>query len=328
MYLAPTKKIKMNRILKAFSLIALITFFASCKKDDDTKVAPPRDYGVQYVSDKDSIETFLKSHYIVLNTETMDATFPAIAKGGTQTSIWAQTDYPLKNIKVTRNDVEYTVYYLSFREGVKDSPTLGDNINFTYRGTIFNGTQFDYRQFSTTEAPVYGLIPGWWDIMPLFKSGIYVEGNEGEPATFADFGAGAMFLPSGLAYFNATPGGLVPAYSCMAFTFQLLDVTYTDVDGDGIFNKDEVAKPGDSVEYYDTDVDGTPNYLDTDDDGDGRLTKDELRNININEDYPNEFFSYEEIYPNGVFDAFFSCSGSGTLPKYLDPACKGGADPK
>lgn len=324
----PLKKIKMNRILKAFSLIALITFFASCKKDDDANVAPPRDYGVQYASDKDSIETFLKTHSIDLNTMTMDATFPLINKDNTDPSIWTQTEYPLKNIKVTRNDVEYTVYYLSFREGVKDSPTLGDNINFTYRGTIFDGTQFDFRQYSSTEIPVYGLIPGWWDIMPLFKSGIYVEGNEGEPAAFTDFGAGAMFLPSGLAYFNASPGGLVPTYACMAFTFQLLDVTYTDLDSDGILNKNEVAKPGDSVEYNDTDGDETPNYLDSDDDGDGRLTKDELRI----KGQTNVFYKYEDIFDaSGVMKpepdptkTTYTCSVGATVPSYLDASCKGG----
>lgn len=315
----------MNRFLKVFSLIAFITFFASCKNDDDVKVAPPRDYGVQYASDKDSIEKFLKNHYIDLNTETLDATFPAIADyaggGAAPASIWDQTTYPLQNLKVTRNEVEYTLYYVSFREGVGQSPSMADNINFTYRGLLFDGTQFDYRENSVAESPLYQLVPGWLDVLPRFKSGVYVEGNEGDPAKFTDFGAGAMFLPSGLAYFNSVPSGsnLVSAYACMAFSFQLLDVTYTDIDGDGILNKDEVATPGGSPEFYDTDGDEIPNYLDTDDDNDGRLTKDELRVQGT----VNEYYKYEDMFIDGVLKDEFKCAG-GSLPKFLDPNCKGG----
>ncbi len=317
----PLKNIKMNRILKAFSLVAIIVSFASCKNDDDTKVAPPRDYGVQYASDKDSIMDFLTTHYIDLNTETLDATFPEITNAAEQVSIWDQTDYPLKNIKVTRDEVEYTVYYLSFNEGANDSPSLGDNINITYRGKLFDGTQFDYRPYSSTEVPLYNFISGWWDIMPLFKSGNFVEGNTGEPASFTDYGAGAMFLPSGLAYFNATPSNLVPTYACMVFTFQLLDVTYTDLDNDGILNKDEAAEPGASIEYYDTDGDDIPNYLDNDDDGDGRYTRDEIRKPGTT----NEYYTFAEMFnEDGTVKDEFKCSPSSTLPKFLDPACKGG----
>ena len=316
----------MNRFLKVFSLIALTTFFASCGNDDDVKVAPPRDYGVQYASDKDSVEVFLKNHYVVLNTETFNATFPALADyTGTEPaplSIWDQTEYPLRNIKTTRNEVEYTVYYLSFRDGVNDSPTMADNINFTYRGMLFDGTQFDYRENSTSESPLFQLVPGWLDVLPLFKSGNYVDNNDGNPASFTDYGAGAMFLPSGLAYFNAVPpGNLVGSYACMVFTFQLLDVTYTDIDGDGILNKDEVATPGGSPEFYDTDGDEIPNYLDTDDDNDGRLTKDELRKPGT----IKEFYTYADLFKeDGTLKEEFKCSPSSIFPKYLDDTCKGG----
>lgn len=301
----------MNRFLKVFALIALITFFASCKNDDDVNIAPPRDYGVQYASDKDSIEKFLKTHYIDLNETTLDATFPEIVDGVTEPSIWDNTDFPLQNIKVTSNEVEYTVYYLTFREGVGDSPTMGDDVSVLYRGTIFDGTQFDYRGVPGLPFQVYALVPGWWDIMPLFKSGVYVEGTDGEPASFTDYGAGAMFLPSGLAYFNSTPSNLVPTYSCMTFTFQLLDVTYTDLDKDGILNKDE-ADPGKKIEDTDTDLDETPNYLDTDDDGDGRYTKDEIRKPGTT----NEYYTFDEI---PVCDPVNNPTGP---KRHLDPTCK------
>lgn len=289
----------MNRFLKVFSLIAIIAVFASCNKDDDSKTAPPRDFGVQNVADMDSINKFLDTHYIVLDQTTYQATFPEIPAGSSELSIRLQQEFPLQSTVVRRNGIDYTIYYLSFREGVADAPCGVDNVNVNYRGTLLDGTQFDY-------APVVGAttlslnesIAGWQDIFPFFKSGTYLGGTDGNPASFTDFGAGAMFLPSGLAYFNGSRTNL-PAYSCLVFSFQLFDVTYTDLDGDKILNKDEFEyqKKKDAagniildesnnpiwipvpVVFSDTDGDGTPNYADVDDDGDGFFTRDEIRKI-------------------------------------------------
>lgn len=318
----------MKRFLKVFGLLSIIVFFASCKSDDDAKVAPPRDYGVQYAEDKVKIEEFLKKHYFKLDAGTLDATFHEIPKGGIQISIWEQTEYPLQNIKVKRNDIEYTVYYLNFREGLGEQPTMADNITVNYRGTLLDGTQFDYRPIAGTEFSLYSVVAkGWQDIIPLFKSGIYSETEPGEPAAYTDYGAGAMFLPSGLAYFNtAPPGNLVAPYASMIFTFQLMDVTYTDIDADGILNKDETV-PGTKIQDYDTDGDKIPNYLDVDDDNDGRLTKDELRKAGTT----NEYYTYAEMFdepgkmkPELPGKLTYTCRAGATVPSYLDAACKGG----
>lgn len=272
----------MNRILKAFSLLSLIVLAAACKSDDDN-IVPPRDYGVQYTAEKVLIEEFLKSHYVTVNTETFEATFDSIKDTG-HASIWDQTEYPLQHKIVTKNDVIYTLYYLSFREGVNERPTSGDSALLTYRGTLLNGTQFEYQPVTSVYSPFPGFqVLGFPELLPFFKSGNYVN-VEGQPAGFTDYGAGAMFVPSGLAYFNSSPSSLVPAYSPMIFTFQLLDVRYTDLDGDGILNRYEIKEginPTTGLAYTmeDTDTDGDeiPDYLDTDDDGDGRLTRDEIR---------------------------------------------------
>lgn len=315
----PLKKIKMNRIFKALSLLSIIALLFACKKEDDVTITPPRDQGEQYATEKILIEEYLKSHYVTVDPETLDATFAAIPEGGAQESIWDQTAYPLQNIQVNRNEVTYTVYYLSFREGVADAPTMADNVLVTYRGTTLEGTQFDYQPFASSESSLTNLISGWGDIIPLFKSGLYVNENPGDPASFTDYGAGAMFLPSGLAYFNSSPSSLIPAYSPLVFAFQLLDVTYTDVDGDGIQNRYETID-GLRLDAYDSDGDGTPNYLDVDDDNDGRLTKDELRDPNN----PTIIYSYEDLFnEDGTVKPEHLCEG-GILPKYLDPSCKGG----
>lgn len=306
----------MNRILKALSLLSLIALFSACKSDDD-KVVPPRDRGVQYATEKVLIEEYLKSHYVTVNAETFDATFTSIPKGGTQTSIWDQQEYPLKSLEVTRDDILYTVYYLSFREGTGKQPTLADNVTVTYRGTNFENKQFDYQPISSTPLVMPQLIKGWWSVLPLFKGGEYVD-VPGEPAEFTNYGAGAMFLPSGLAYFNSSPNTLVSAYSPLVFTFQLMDVTYTDLDGDGILNRYEVKEGLDAngkpytLETTDTDGDEIPDYLDVDDDGDGTLTRDEIRIPGTT----NQFYEFENIP---------SCTPenpSNTLKKHLDPSCR------
>lgn len=296
----------MNRYFKAFSLICLIVSLASCKKDDGANIAPPRDHGVQYMADKDSLETYLKTHYIASVDEDFNIDIQEIPEGGEQESIWDQDVYPLQHKIVNSHDVEFTVYYLMLNEGVGDRPTRGDDVVVAYRGTILDGTQFDYNPFPQAPTALLGLVEGWQEIIPLFKSGVYVdEPGSPDPAEFTDFGAGVMFLPSGLAYFNNTPSSLVKPYSCMVFSFKLFDVEYTDLDEDGILNKDETIE-GVDIADYDTDGDELPNFLDSDDDGDGYTTKREIKNPDTGEPYP--------------FDEIPTCS-AGTLKRHLDPNC-------
>lgn len=345
----------MNRILKAFSLIAFIAVFASCKKDDDNSVAPPRDYTIQNAADMDSITKFLKTHYTVLDETTYEATFPEITDG--QTSIWDDQVHELQSTIVRRNGIDYTIYYLNFRQGVEDAPSGVDNITVNYRGTLLDGTQFDYRPVVGEGLSLNKAIAGWQDIMPLFQAGTYIAGGNGSPASFADFGAGAMFLPSGLAYYSGSASNLMPAYSCLVFSFQLFDVEYTDLDGDKILNKDEFEwtrkkdpvtgeylTDGEgeyiwekiAVVFSDTDGDGIPNYADVDDDGDGRLTKDEVRQQVDGKPSPTLYYTYAEMFEaDGVtVKPEFRCGDDsarqgedqyGNVPKYMDSGCKGGA---
>lgn len=300
----------MNRYLKALGVFALITFFAACKSDDDTKVVPPRDYGEQYAAEKPEIENYLKTHFIASVDEDMNIDIQPVTDAGTQVSIWDQEEYPLLNKIVNSNNVEYTVYYLVLREGVGEAPTRADDILTAYRGTLFDGTQFDYRPFPDTYSTLTTAIEGWQEIIPMFKTGIYVDiPGSPDPAHFEDFGAGVMFLPSGLAYFNRVPLGtnVVPAYASMIFSFKLFDLEYIDNDADGILSKDETI-PGTDIKNYDTDGDGVPNYLDADDDNDGYSTRTE---ITIPDTNPAQLYE---------FDAIPACNG-GTVKKHLDPAC-------
>lgn len=304
----------MNRFLKVFYLLSFAVFIIGCKKDDGDDVAPPRDFTEQYTTERIDIENYLKSHYIASVSQDFDIVLQAIPTGGTQTSIWDQTEYPLMSRQVkslnTNDPVEYTVYYLTLNEGTGNAPTRYDNVLASYSGTLLNGTQFDVIPFPQNYSSLGGFlgegasIEGWQEIIPLFKSGTYIDNEGPDPAAFEGFGAGVMFIPSALAYYNS-PTGVAPAYSTMIFSFKLFAVQYVDNDGDGVLTKDETAD-GIAIASYDTDGDGIANYLDSDDDGDRVFTKDEILDVNGN------------TYP---FDQIPVCPG-GTLRKHLDPSCQ------
>jgi len=301
----------MNRFLKVVSSLALVLFFAACKNDDSASIAPPRPYGLQYATEKTAIEEYLQTHYIASVDADYNVDIQEIDPEAEvpQVSIWDQTEYPLQNKTVTSNGVDYTLYYLVLREGVNETPTVYDQVRVAYRGTLLDGTQFDYDPFPQTNLSLLNTIEGRREILPLFKSGTYIDepGNP-DPASYDGYGAGVMFVPSGLAYYNAVLPD-APAYSTMVFSFKLYDVDWVDHDQDGIYTRFETVEGTDPADY-DTDGDGTPNYLDVDDDNDTYLTKAEIRIPGSN---PVAYYPFEEIT---------DCSGGLTGTKrHLDPAC-------
>ena len=296
----------MNKISTLF-FILLAVFAASCSKDDDA-ITPVRDRSVQNVRDMDSIEKYLDTHYILVD-ENYNVTMDTLRAGDGNVSIRNQTQYPLQFKMVnlvtdatTKTSIDYKVYYLKFREGENQRPSTVDSVYVNYKGTLINQTRFD-----SAENPIWltldGVVKGWPGIFTLFKTGTYDESTPvNDPASFTGYGAGIMFLPSGLGYFNQNQSG-IPAYSPIIFSFKLFSLRYRDHDRDGILSKDEVAVPGDDPLKYDSDGDEIPNMYDADDDGDGYLTFNEIRDADENIIFP---------YP--------TCAG-GTIPKYLDPTC-------
>ena len=148
-------------------------------------------------------------------------------------------------------------------------------------------------------------VRGWREILPLFKAGQKID-VPGEPTSYADFGAGILFIPSGLGYFNVPQPG-IPSYSPLVFSFKLYDVKYTDQDQDGILSNDEDLNGDGDFTNDDTDGDGVQNLYDVDDDGDSYLTKNEIK--------------IDGVVPSS-YDQILDCSGTTTgLKKHLDPTC-------
>lgn len=298
------KNFTMKRFAKILAILVLGISVTYCKKDDSNDVPPPRDYAVQYAQEIQDIEEYLKTHYIANVDDDMNITMQSIPTGGSQVSIWDQEDYPLQHKIVSSNNVDYKIYYFVLREGVGESPTKFDRILASYRGVFLDGEQFDYLPYPQNLSSLEGAIKGWQEIIPLFKTGIYDDAPSPNPASYTDFGAGVMFLPSGLAYYNQTVGNVYP-YSTLIFSFKLYDLEYVDNDNDGILTKDE-TEPGIALEDYDTDGDGIPDYLDPDDDGDGVFTRIEI----TKED--GTLYSFDEIPV---------CPSGNGKKKHLDPSC-------
>jgi hypothetical protein len=246
--------------------------------------------------------------------------------------------------EVELHDIKYKLYYLVLREGVGESPTNVDGVLAAYKGDYLSRktvadvatlmpTVFEEVKFPSSMVDLYGYIRGWKEIYPQFRTGKSYSNPTGDgTVVHEDFGAGVMFIPSGLAYYSSGQGN-IPAYAPLVFSFKLyamqrLDHEYVmngnfsvptpdgiksyqeDLNGDGyVWTKGELSTGVNNPD--DTDKDGIPDFLDLDDDGDGYSTKQEIKNPATGLAYP--------------FVDIPSCSGNTTDPlrikKYLDKSC-------
>lgn len=311
----------MKKVFGVFMLLVLSASFFSCSKNETDTYEPIRDYTFQNTLDMYNIENYLKSHYIeVINhpgfSDDMDVSITKIPSGGTQVSIWDQTDYPLMTYTVGIEP--YKIYYLKLREGFgpnSKSPTNVDSVLASYKGTLLDGTVFDSNTFPQTYFNLTSTVRGWSEMFPQFKTGSYTTNTDGT-ITYSDFGAGVMFLPSALGYYEQSLS-TIPAYSPLVFSFKLYEIQRNDQDGDGIMSVDEdlnhdgYLRDNETTYEDDSDHDGTPNYLDIDDDGDGVITKNEIKDPLTGSPY--------------AFDLIPDCSGDNSEPnrikKHLDIHC-------
>ncbi len=326
--------------------MASVSLFSCTKDDPAAPVEPPRDYNVQYNTEIELIETYLKTNYIKVidnpgGVDDQDVTIKKLEIGDVvNKSIWDQKKYQLLVRPVKVHNIEYKLYYLVLRAGIGVYPTNTDNILTSYKGEYLSSetilgisslktTFFEEVKFPQTMKDLSGLdllpqgfdlIKGWKEIFPQFRTGTSTVNGNGTVSHF-DFGAGVMFIPSGLAYYNTGSGG-IPAYAPLVFSFKLYEIQRLDHDSDGIIDIDEDLDNDRYLPYFrelvkgtaitdDTDKDGNPDYLDSDDDGDNYTTKLEIRNPLTGSPY--------------LFENIPSCDGNTSSPtrikKYLDKNC-------
>ena len=246
----------------------------------------------------------------------------------------------LDTIQRKRHDITYTIYYLNLREGSGENITRVDSSFVSYKGFSFTKTTVDavdtYTQmvFDSKQNPVWlsldEVIRGWVEIIPRFKTGTFSSQVDGT-ISFDNFGAGVIFIPSGLAYFSS--GTLtIPSYSPLIFNFKLHNLRRRDHDRDGILSMNEYG-PNFDEDAIDTDGDERPDYIDVDDDADGVLTKTERSFTYLDGTetktgyYPfNGALVDDPSTPYDDTKGIPSCSNDFTtatrLRRHLDPTCR------
>ena len=324
----------MNNIFKILSVFAIFVGIAACTSTSTEEPEAPRDYATQYATDLAAIDSYINTHYLTFDAD-YNVTFDTLLPTSGHSSIRTDTAFQLKDTTVVEDGIDYKVYFIKFREGTEKRPTQVDSIHIAYKGIkLLKSAPFD-QAVTPTWFRLQEVITGWSHIIPNFKTGTYTPGTGGNPTTFDQYGAGVMFLPSGLAYYNGSAGTILP-YSPIIFSFKLHELRYRDHDADGVLSKDErkldptvsalirwKENPGGNllkkdntgaivtdVPFLDTDGDGYPNMYDIDDDGDRVMTRVEIKN------------------PTGglyLYNMIPDCSGSATNPnrvrKHIDPAC-------
>jgi len=307
----------MNIIKTSLATLCFIATICSCNNDDDgPTIQPnlPRDRTEVQQEDIATIEGYLSTHYYnstafeaLENPSTSDIEIGVLPFGVTEAPA-GQTiliNSSLIEKRFTRyQDTDYEYYVLTLNKGGSSkSPNFTDNVRVKFEGftidntksfvfnTIANSVDFDLVDDLT--------IVGWRRVLTTFNTAVSFDESTDGNITFKSPGLGIMFLPSGLAFFNARDND-IEEYTPVAFKFDLFQTFDNDHDNDGVLshledlNSDQVF----TAEDDDTDGDGTFNYLDLDDDGDGIPT--------INEDLNNDGNPANDI-------------GDNNIPRYLDP---------
>ena len=345
----------MNKFKFYFILFSLTFILFSCDKSSSDSSIPIRKFAVQYAADIAIIEDYLRTHYLVVddNQEVTILKITATNVHPSMMSLLNSETYPKLLVKeVALDDLIYKVYYFKLKADNTSSesiaPSRADEVLTAYRGSYLNYTSVKEGEvititlnstlFEYTPNPILyfrldRVVRGWTEIMPLFKTGNKVD-VEGEPISYTDFGAGIIFIPSGLGYYNRSQSG-IPSYSPLVFSFKLFDVKFGDQDQDGILSNNEDLNGDGDFTNDDTDGDGIQNLYDVDDDGDGYFTLTETKRPNViinNISTPNGNYPFNGAViddpltllideTQGVPNCSADFTSSTRLRKYLDPTC-------
>ena len=293
---------KIKNSFLGLALVTLIISMTACGPDDPTFIpVPDRDRTEQQILDKDSILTYLETHYynssffqpgnnysaddIIITELPKDSNGNYLPLPDPDNNTILIESPLLETYTYTYEETLYEYYVLRLNEGGGTTPNFTDKVRVVYEGSLVeDGSVFD-SAVSPTQFDLVGVglgtgvIQGWRQILPRFKTASSFSSNPDGTVSYDNYGFGVMFIPSGLAYFSSSPVG-IPVYSNLIFKFQLLQTEVNDHDGDGVPSHIEDLNADFDVFDDDTDEDNLANYIDVDDDGDGVLT--------INEDLNND----------------------------------------
>ncbi|MDO6473707.1 FKBP-type peptidyl-prolyl cis-trans isomerase [Maribacter sp. 1_MG-2023] len=294
------------KLKNAYLLIAGLLIISSCKNDDDSNVesVPPRLLSEVTAEDDAEIIEFLKTHFY--NKEEFDTPsegfdfkikFDTIAgENSTKQSLFESPNLITQTISVDSESlgrvdddeiIDQKLYTLVVRQGiVEGKPTIGDNVILRYEGSFLDGSLFDASSNQPIPLNLSGVVRGFGNGMKNFQTGNGPIENGDGTISYEGYGIGAIFIPSGLGYFDSsTASGNIPTYSPLIFKIDAFEFeANTDFDEDGIpsfledLNNDGNLNNDNTNEESEAAVRAyVANYSDPDDDGDGILTIDEIK---------------------------------------------------
>jgi len=276
---------KINYFL--FVLTTLVLTFSSCRKDDGIDEGiPERDRTEQQAVDKDSLLTYLSSHYYNSGDFTFDMEgndinasidnleITELMEGESVPAEHTLLSEVIETYTTNFLDVEYEYYVLKLNQGGgEEKPHFSDDVRVNYDGNTLDGEIFD-NTVSPIDFDLLQLVPGWGKVLPKFNVSESNTVNSDNTVSYFNSGVGVMFLPSGLAFYSASAPG-VPLYSNVLFKFELYQTEVNDHDGDNIPSFMEDINNDGQLNNDDTDDNGINDFIDVDDDGDFVLTINE-----------------------------------------------------
>ena len=114
--------------------------------------------------------------------------------------------YILDN-NLTTESTSSGLHYIINNQGSGEQPNLYSTVTIAYTGKLIDGEIFDQSPNTGATFPLYNLIQGWQEGIPLF--------NEG--------GSGTLLIPSTLGYGNQAVGN-IPKNSVLIFEINLIEV--------------------------------------------------------------------------------------------------------
>ena len=263
----------MNKIKNIFTFVIFTLLIYSCGDDDNnlTNTNPFADvnYADLAVSDNNSIESFLKTHYY-------DSTIDNINLiASNEPSIF--DDEKLIKMEITENEIDYKlyVYKIEREEGEpdpllnKEFPTFVDSVFVNYTGIQLMNIDIDSDPFdSGSQVWLPSTIIGFAKGITNIQGGENITNNG--PITYKDTGKAIFFIPSGLAYpsinfrFGIDNPASLPYDLTLVFKVELLDfVKNTDHDNDGTpsINEDKNEDGDPRNDFSDSNNPTIPDYL-------------------------------------------------------------------
>lgn len=226
----------MKKVILA--LFAVSVLVMSCKKDDDSQdeSLKPRDRGEEAIAAQNEIEEFLSNY--AYNYEDFEnpiegfdyrVVIDSILPGNDKIPLIEQVEYKMVEDPF-EPEVKYKLYYLKVAEGEGTAIVDAEVAHITYEAWSLKNNILLENTNSSEPKPIVmenkTSNVGLKEALKEFNAASGFEVNGDGTVSYQGFGVGAVFSPSGLAFFNNPPLNVpVGYYNQIIYTFQVKGIT-------------------------------------------------------------------------------------------------------